>query len=48
MFVLQYIVNGSTVVESFTFYNKALCLWKKKELINQGTHKLGVFKIKSL
>lgn len=47
MYQLQYL-NGSTVVESFNFYNKALCLWKKKQLLNQGTHKSGVFKIKSL
>ena len=48
MFTLQYIVNGSTVMESFTFPNKALCYWKKNQLLNQGTHKLGVFKIKNL
>lgn len=45
MFVLQYIVNGSTVLESFTFPSKALCAWKKNQLINNGSHKLGTFKI---
>ena len=48
MYNLMYIMNGSTVVESFTFPSKALCLWKKKQLLNQGTHKQGVFKIKAL
>jgi hypothetical protein len=47
MYLLQYL-NGSTVVESFTFSSKALCNWKKKQLINNGTHRLGSFKIKSL
>ena len=36
---------GSTIVESTFFPTKALALWKKKELLNQGTHKQGVFKI---
>ena len=44
MFRLSYIV-GSTVVESYTFPNKALCYWKKNQLFNQGSHKLGTFKI---
>ena len=48
MFVLQYIVNGSTVVESFTFPSKALCLWKRNQLLNQGSHKMGTFNIKQL
>jgi hypothetical protein len=48
MYQLQYIVNDSKVIESFTFTSRALCLWKKKQLINQGTHKQGVFKIKTL
>lgn len=47
MYQLQY-VNGSKIIESFTFPSRALCLWKKKQLINQGTHKQGVFKIKTL
>ena len=46
MYSLQYILNGSTVVESFTFPNRALCVWKKNQLLTQGTHKQGVFKIK--
>lgn len=45
MWCLQYIVNGSLVIESFMFPNKALCYWKKNQLISQGTHKSGVFKI---
>jgi len=44
----MYIMNGSIIIESFTFPSKALCLWKKKQLLNQGTHKQGVFKIKAL
>jgi hypothetical protein len=47
MYTLQYL-NGSTVVESFFFPSKALCNWKKKQLLNQGSHRLGTFKIKSL
>lgn len=48
MFVLQYIVNGSTVLESFTFPSKALCNWKKNQLINNRTHTMGSFKIVKL
>jgi hypothetical protein len=47
MFILEYL-NGSTVIESFRFSTKALCYWKKNQLINQGSHKMGIFKIKSL
>lgn len=47
MFVLQY-SNSSIVIEEFFFPTKALCLWKKKQLINQGTHNMGVFNIKQL
>jgi hypothetical protein len=47
MFVLQY-SNSSIVIEEFFFPTKALALWKKKQLINQGTHKMGVFNIKQL
>jgi len=45
MFRLSYSI-GSTVVESYNFPNRALAVWKKKNLILQGTHKLGIFKIK--
>ena len=47
MYQLQYL-NGSIVMESFTFSSKALCNWKKNQLINNGTHRLGSLKIKSL
>jgi hypothetical protein len=35
-------------MESTIFPNKQLALWKKKKLVNQGTHKQGVFKIKKV
>jgi len=44
MYRLQY-YNSSTVVEEFFFPSKALCLWKKKQLLNQGSHTMGTFKI---
>jgi len=47
MYKLQY-SNSFTVVEEFFFPSKALCYWKKKQLINQGTHAMGAFKIVKL
>jgi hypothetical protein len=44
MFRLSYSV-GSTVVESYNFPNRALAVWKKNQLFNQGTHSMGTFKI---
>lgn len=44
MYRLQYL-NSSIVVEEFFFPSKALCQWKKKQLLNQGSHRLGTFKI---
>jgi hypothetical protein len=45
MYKLNYIINGS-VKESFTFPNKQLCNWKKKQLIN--SHTIGKFTIVKL
>lgn len=44
MYKLQY-SNSFTVVEEFFFPSKALCQWKKKQLLNQGTHTMGTFNI---
>lgn len=42
---LQYVINGSTICETYYFPNMALCYWKKNQLMAQGSHKYGVFKI---
>ena len=44
MYRLMY-MNSSSVVEEFSFPSKALCIWKRNQLINQGSHKMGTFKI---
>lgn len=46
MYVLQYIYNGKDVSEEYEFNTYALCVWKKKQLISQGQHILGTWKIK--
>lgn len=48
MYVLQYIYNDTDVSEEYFYPTKALCLWKKKQLIEMGTHLLGKFKIKKI
>lgn len=42
---LQYVINGSTVCESYSFPNMALCYWKKNQLMAQESRKYGIFKI---
>ena len=37
--------SGSNVIHSWTFDNKALCNWKKKELRSRGLCLLGNFRI---
>ncbi len=36
--------NNTRLLESFVFPSKALCLWKKKQLMSNG-YTQGVFKI---
>ena len=42
---LQYVINGSTISETYYFPNMALCNWKINQLMAQGSHKYGVFNI---
>lgn len=44
MYVLEY-YNGTKLIESYKYPTKALCEWKKKQLLYNGTHKLGTFSI---
>jgi hypothetical protein len=44
MFRLEYWI-GNSIIEYYVFPNKVLSLWKRKSLINQGTHSMGTFKI---
>lgn len=44
MYALEYHI-GDRVVEKYTFPTKALCNWKKKQLIYNGTHVTGTFMI---
>jgi hypothetical protein len=44
MYILEYI-NGNKVLESYPFQTKALCLWKKKQLLYNGTHIAERFRI---
>lgn len=46
MWILEYIVNGSTVFESYTFPTQALAYWKRYDLQNKGTHAYGKFRIR--
>lgn len=46
MWILEYIINDSEVRETYTFPNKALCNWKKNQLLNEGTHVYGKFNIR--
>jgi hypothetical protein len=46
MWILEYIVNGSEVRESYTFPTRDLAYWKRYTLQNQGTHVYGKFKIR--
>lgn len=48
MYKLMYIMNDSTVVESFIFHSRELAQWKKNQLLNQGSHRLGTFKIQAI
>ena len=43
MYRLEY-HNSVKLIESFTFPSKALCLWKKKQLMSNG-YTQGCFKI---
>ena len=43
MYRLEY-YNSTTLLESYVFPSKALCLWKKKQLMSNG-YTLGSFKI---
>jgi hypothetical protein len=43
MYRLEY-RNSVELIESYTFPSKALCLWKKKQLMSNG-YTLGSFKI---
>ena len=42
MYKLEY-YTGNKLVESYIFPTRALCMWKKKQLVD--THVLGEFKI---
>ena len=44
MYKLSY-CSGKTVIQSWTFPSKALCYWKKSELLNQGLCTVGKFKV---
>lgn len=44
MYRLEYWI-GSSVIESIMFPNRALAVWKKNQLFNQDTHRVGTFKI---
>jgi len=46
MWILEYIVNGSEVRESYTFPTRDLAYWKRYDLQNQGNHTYGRFKIR--
>jgi hypothetical protein len=42
MYALEYHI-GNRVVEKYTFPTKALCVWKRKQLAYNGTHRAGTF-----
>ena len=44
MYILEYL-NNNRVLESYPFPTKALCLWKKKQLVYNGTHTIERFRI---
>lgn len=44
MYALEY-YNGGKLIESYKYPTKALCEWKKKQLIYNGTHVAGTFMI---
>jgi hypothetical protein len=44
MYKLSY-CSGKTVIQSWTFPSKALCYWKKSELLNKGLCTVGKFKV---
>jgi hypothetical protein len=44
MYKLSY-YSGKAVIQSWTFPSKALCYWKKSELLNQGLCVVGKFKV---
>ena len=44
MYKLSY-YSGKSVIQSWTFPSKALCYWKKSELLNKGLCTVGKFKV---
>ena len=46
MYKLSY-YSGKLVIQSWTFPSKALCYWKKSELLNKGLCTVGKFKVEA-
>lgn len=47
MYVLEY-YNGNKLIESYKYPTKALCMWKKKQLLYNNTHTMGTFSISKI